>query len=183
MTLGRQTGPQPARRFETDETLLPSLAALGYMDPERRLAKLDADLPAAMEPKGAYRGAVESGGFLHVAGQGPVRDGAVQVTGRLGEQLDVDEGYQAARLTGLNVLAQVRSNLGTLDRVREVADCTVFVAATPDFEAHPQVADGVTELFEEVFGPPGLPARAAVGVSSLPMGIPVEAQARLALEG
>lgn len=152
------------------------------MDPEERLAKLEDELPDAMEPKGAYRGAVEARGFLHVAGQGPVREGAVQVTGRLGERLDVDEGYEAARLTGLNVVAQVRAHLESLDRVREVADCTVFVAATPGFEAHPQVADGVTELLEEVFGPRGLPARAAVGVSSLPMGIPVEAQARFALE-
>lgn len=152
------------------------------MDPEERLAKLDAELPVAMDPKGAYRGAVEAGGFLHVAGQGPVRQGEVQVTGRLGKTLDVDEGYEAAWLTGLNLVAQVRAHLGSLDRVREVADCTVFIAATPGFEAHPQVADGVTELLEEVFGPGGLPARAAVGVSSLPMGIPVEAQARFALE-
>lgn len=152
------------------------------MDPDARLEKLDAEMPEAMAPKGAYRGAVEARGVLHVAGQGPVREGEVQVTGRLGDDLDVDEGYDAARLTGLNVLAQARDHLGSLGRVRQVPECTVFVRATPDFGRHPQVADGVTDLLEEVFGEPGLPARAAVGAPSLPMGIPVEAQVSFELE-
>lgn len=152
------------------------------MNFDARLEKLEEDLPEAMAPKGAYRGAVEAGGILHVAGQGPVRDGEVQVTGRLGDDLGVEEGYDAARLTGLNVLAQARDHLGGLGRVRQVAEATVFVAATPDFGGHPQVADGVTDLLEEVFGDRGLPARAAVGAPSLPMGIPVEAKVSFELE-
>lgn len=146
------------------------------MDADARLEKLDAELPQAMEPKGAYRGAVEARGILRVAGQGPVRGGEVQAAGRLGDDLGVEEGYEAARLTGLNVLAQARDHLGRLSRVRQVVEATVFVASTPGFGEHPRVADGVTDLLGEVFGEGGLPARAAVGASSLPMGIPVEAQ-------
>lgn len=145
------------------------------MDPDARLEKLDADLPEPMSPAGTYRAAVRAGSRLHVAGQGPVRDGEVVHTGRLGDDLDVDAGYEAARLTGLNVLAVARDALGSLSAVDQVAEATVFVAATPAFQKHPQVADGVTDLFEQVLGEAGKPARAAVGVSSLPMGIPVEA--------
>lgn len=153
------------------------------MDPDARLEKLDEDLPAPMSPAGTYRAAVEAGDRLHVAGQGPVRDGQVVHVGRLGDDLDVEQGYQAARLTGLNVLAIARDHLGTLSRVAQVVDATVFVAATPTFEDHPAVADGVTDLLEAVFGEEGKPARAAVGVSSLPMGIPVEATVAFELEG
>lgn len=148
------------------------------VDPDARLEELGIDLPAPMRPKGTYRAAVRAGSLLHVAGQGPVEDGEVRVTGRLGEDLTVEEGYEAARLTGLNVLAVARDHLGgSLSEVRQVVQCTVFVASTPEFTDHPAVADGVTQLFVEVLGgDAGRPARAAVGVPSLPMGIPVEAQ-------
>lgn len=153
------------------------------MDPEERLAELDVDLPEPMSPKGTYRAAVRAGDRLHVAGQGPVRDGEVVHTGRLGDDVSVQKGYEAARLTGLNVLAVARETLGSLGPIEQVVEATVFVAATPAFERHPQVADGVTDLLEEVLGEAGKPARAAVGVPSLPMGIPVEATVAFEVTG
>ncbi len=146
------------------------------MSAEQRLAELELELPEPMAPVAAYRRGVQAGNLLAIAGQGPVRDGEIVHQGRLGEDLDVDEGRQAARLTGLNVLAAARASLGSLDRIQQVFQATVYVAADPGFQDHPAVADGATQLFEEILGEPGKPARAAVGVSSLPLGIPVEVE-------
>lgn len=146
------------------------------MTAEQQLAELGLDLPDPMEPVAAYRRGVQAGNLLAIAGQGPVRDGEIVYTGRLGEDLDVEEGRQAARLTGLNVLSAARASLGSLDRIQQVFQATVYVAAVPGFRDHPAVADGATQLFEEVLGELGKPARAAVGVSSLPLGIPVEVE-------
>lgn len=152
------------------------------MTPEQRLAELGLELPAPMEPVAAYRRSVESDRLLAIAGQGPVRDGQIVFEGRLGEDLDVEEGRQAAHLTGLNVLAAARAHLGSLDRIAQVFQATVYVAATPSFREHPAVADGATSLFEQVLGATGKPARAAVGVSSLPLGIPVEVETILEIQ-
>lgn len=149
------------------------------MDPEQRLAELEIELPPPMDAMGAYRPAVGHEDLLAIAGQGPVRDGEVVTRGRLGDELDVDEGRKAARLTAANVLAVARSHLGSLSPVDEVVQATVYVAATGTFQDHPAVADGATELFAEVLGEGGKPARAAVGVASLPLGIPVEVETLL----
>lgn len=146
------------------------------MSAEARLVELEIELPDPMEPMAAYRRGVQAGNLLAIAGQGPVRDGEIVHRGRLGEDLDIEEGRQAARLTGFNVLAAARASLGSLDRIEQVFQATVYVAAAPGFQEHPAVADGATQLFEEVLGEQGKPARAAVGVSSLPLGIPVEVE-------
>lgn len=144
--------------------------------PESRLLGLGIDLPPPSGPFASYRSTVRAGKLLFLAGQGPVRGKEMVFQGKLGADVSDEDGYQAARLTGLNVLAVARDALGSLDEVARVANCTVWVACTAEFTNHPKVADGVTDLFREVFQEEGLPARAAVGAPSLPMNIPVEAQ-------
>lgn len=161
---------------------MPAADAGPGMDAEQRLEELGIELPPPMDAMGAYRPAVDHEHLLAIAGQGPVRDGEIETRGRLGDDLDVDAGRKAARLTAANVLAVARSHLGSLSPVEEVVQATVYVAATPTFQDHPAVADGATELFAEVLGEVGKPARAAVGVSSLPLGIPVEVETVLKLD-
>jgi enamine deaminase RidA (YjgF/YER057c/UK114 family) len=147
------------------------------MDPiDAKLLELGLTLPAAAAPVAAYVPAVEAGGMLHLSGQLPFRDGAL-VTGRLGEDLDVAAGQEAARLCGLMVLAQVRAALGGFERVRRIVKLGVFVNSAPGFTDQPKVANGASELMEQVLGEPGRHARSAVGVAALPLGAAVEVDA------
>ena len=143
---------------------------------DARLAELSLELPAAAAPVAAYVPAVEAGGLLHLSGQLPFRDGRV-ITGRLGEDTDLAAGQEAARACGLMVLAQVRQALGGFTRVRRVVKLGVFVNSAPDFTDQPKVANGASELMQEVFGESGRHARAAVGVAALPLGAAVEVDA------
>jgi enamine deaminase RidA (YjgF/YER057c/UK114 family) len=147
---------------------------------DAKLAELGLTLPAAAAPVAAYVPTVEAGGMLHLSGQLPFRDGQV-VTGRLGENLSLEEGQEAARLCGLMVLAQVRAALGGFDRVRRVVKLGVFVNSTPGFTDQPKVANGASELMADVFGEAGRHARAAVGVAALPLGAAVEVDAIIEL--
>jgi enamine deaminase RidA (YjgF/YER057c/UK114 family) len=147
---------------------------------DAKLAELGLTLPAAAAPVAAYVPTVEAGGMLHLSGQLPFRDGQV-VTGRLGENLSLEEGQEAARLCGLMVLAQVRAALGGFDRVRRVVKLGVFVNSTPDYTDQPKVANGASELMAAVFGERGRHARAAVGVAALPLGAAVEVDAIIEL--
>jgi len=144
------------------------------MDPEAKLRELGLELPAPPKPFAAYRTVVRSGDLLFVSGMGPVRDGKVAVQGQVGKELSVAQGQEAARLTMLVTLAAVQEHLGSLAKVRRVVKCTVYVNAPAGFTEHPAVANGATELLRSLWGEEGLPARAAVGVASLPMNIPVE---------
>lgn len=146
------------------------------MTPEERIKELGIQLPTLPRPMANYRLAVLSGKMLFIAGQGPVKDGRIAISGRLGESVSKEEGYQAARLACLNSLAIIRNELGSLDRVRQVAKATVYVACKDSYGDQPAVANGATDLLREVFGENGLPARAAVGVNALPSGIPVEVE-------
>jgi enamine deaminase RidA (YjgF/YER057c/UK114 family) len=147
---------------------------------DAKLAELGLTLPTAAAPVAAYVPTVEAGGMLHLSGQLPFRDGQV-VTGRLGENLSLEEGQEAARLCGLMVLAQVRAALGGFDRVRRVVKLGVFVNSTPGFTDQPKVANGASELMADVFGEAGRHARAAVGVAALPLGAAVEVDAIIEL--
>ena len=140
-----------------------------------RLTELSITLPEAAAPVAAYVPTVLAGGLLHVSGQLPFRDGQV-VTGRLGEDVDVAQGQAAARLCGLMLLAQVQAAVG-LDRVTQVVKLGVFVNSTGGFTKQPEVANGASELMQEVFGDAGRHARAAVGVPALPRGAAVEVDA------
>jgi enamine deaminase RidA (YjgF/YER057c/UK114 family) len=146
---------------------------------EARLQSLGIVLPAAPNPVANYVPSCVAGNLLFISGQ-ISRDADGTVTkGRLGAELTVEQGRAAARLAALNVLAQVKAALGELDRVAQVVRLTGFVSATPEFTDHPQVVNGASDLMVEVLGDKGRHTRAAVGVSSLPMGCAVEVDAVL----
>ena len=140
-----------------------------------RLTELGIELPQAAAPVAAYVPTVLANGLLHVSGQLPFREGQV-VTGRLGEDVELDAGQSAARLCGLMVLAQVHAAVG-LDRVARVVKLGVFVNSAGSFTQQPEVANGASELMQDVFGEAGRHARAAVGVPTLPRGAAVEVDA------
>jgi len=142
---------------------------------EGRLAELGIALPEAPAPAANYVPFVVSGTLVFVSGQIPVWEGELRYTGRVGDDLSVDTGYQAARTCGLNLLAQARAACdGDLNRVRRVVKLGGFVACAPDFTDHPQVINGASDLMVEVFGDVGRHARFAVGAPALPLGVAVE---------
>ncbi len=142
---------------------------------DQRLAELAIVLPQAAVPVANYLPFVVTGNLVFVAGQLPTWNGKIKYPGKLGENLSLDEGCQAARLCALNLIAQVReAAAGDLDRVRRVVKLTGFVNATADFSDQPKVINGASELMADVFGEIGRHARAAVGCSSLPLGVAVE---------
>ena len=144
-----------------------------------RLAELGIVLPEPAAPVAAYVPGVLVGNLLHVSGQLPFVDGKLMV-GRLGEDCDIDYGYEAARACGLMLLAQIGRALGGLDRVERIVKLGVFVNSAAIFAAQPKVANGASELMEQVFGEAGRHARSAVGVPALPLGAAVEVDAIVA---
>lgn len=145
-------------------------------DIEKRLQELGIELPAAATPVANYVNAVRAGKLLFLAGKGPNKPEGGYVTGKLGENLTIEEGYQAARLTGISQLAVLKAELGNLNRVKRIVKVTGMVNATPDFTNHPEVVNGFSDLMVEVFGEKGKHARAAVGMGSLPRNIAVEVE-------
>lgn len=147
---------------------------------DRALQELGLSLPTAAAPVATYVPAVEAGGLLHVSGQLPFRDGKV-VTGRLGDDLDVAAGKDAAQLCALMVVAQVKAALGDLSRVARIVKLGVFVNSAAGFGDQPEVANGASDLMVALFGDAGKHARAAVGVAALPRGAAVEIDAIIAV--
>ncbi len=150
------------------------------MSIEARLDQLGIVLPEAAAPVASYVPVVAHGGFVHVSGQLPFLDGEL-VTGRLGDDVDLDAGIAAARACGLMILAQLKSALIPLDKVERIVKLGAFVNSTPAFTEQPKVANGASELMFEVFGEKGRHARAAVGVPALPLGAAVEVDAVIAI--
>lgn len=143
------------------------------MSIKERLEELGIELPAAAAPVAAYVPVVVAGDLAYVSGQLPFVDGKL-VTGRLGEDVSLEEGAAAARACGLMILAQLEAALGSLDRVARIVKLGAFVNSAPDFTDQPKVANGASELMAEVFGETGKHARSAVGVPVLPLGAAVE---------
>ena len=143
---------------------------------EQRLQQLGISLPDPPRPVAAYVPTRLAGSLLFISGQGPVEAGEVRFAGKVGQDVSLEEGAQAARFCAINCLAQARSALGSLDRVRQIVKLVGFVNAGPDFTQQPQVINGASELLIEVFGEAGRHARSAVGCSSLPMNIAVEVE-------
>lgn len=143
-------------------------------DPETRLAELGIELPVPSSPVANYVNAVRTGNLIFLAGKGPKKPDGEYVTGKVGEDLTVEEGYQAARLTGISQLAVLKAELGNLNRVKRIVKVLGMVNAVPDFGNQPEVVNGFSDLMVEVFGDRGKHARAAVGMGSLPRGIAVE---------
>jgi enamine deaminase RidA (YjgF/YER057c/UK114 family) len=145
---------------------------------EKLLAEKKIELPKAAIPVANYVPVVIAGGLAFVAGQVTVWNGEFKFVGKLGKEYAVAEGQQAARLCGLNILAQLKAALdGDLDRVKRCVKLNVFVNSTADFADQPKVANGVSDLMVEVLGDAGKHARAAVGVNVLPLNLAVEVDA------
>ena len=148
------------------------------MTAESKLAELGLELPPAPEPKGLYRPLVVVGNLAFTAGHLPVRTDGSLITGRVGEQLDVSAAAEAARQAGLAILATLRREWGSLDRIRRVVKLLGVVHCTADFDQQPAVLNGCSELYADLFGPEaGVGARSALGTNSLPLGVPVEIEA------
>jgi enamine deaminase RidA (YjgF/YER057c/UK114 family) len=141
---------------------------------EAKLAEMGLELPAPPAPVANYVRAVQTGNLVFVAGHGPSRDGRLVYRGKLGDDLDVATGYEAARLVMLNCLSSLKELLGDLDRVTRVVKLLGMVNCTPSFGEQPEVINGASDLLTELYGERGRHARSAVGMAGLPRGIAVE---------
>ncbi len=146
--------------------------------PEQRLVDMGVQLPAPTLPKGVYRNVVIAGALASTSGHLPVGADGSLVVGKVGVDLDLDAGYEAARLAGLAILSSLRAALDSLDHVQRLIKVLGLVHCAADFTAHPAVINGCSELFRDVFGEEaGVGTRSAVGVASLPLGVAVEIEA------
>jgi len=145
---------------------------------ESRIKELNLTLPSTPKPLAKYKPAVQVGNILYVSGHGPAKgDASFPTQGKVGGELTLEQGQEAARLVGLAILATVRNTLGSLDKVKRLIKTLGMVNATPNFVQHPQVVNGFSELMAQVFGDDaGVGARSAVGVGSLPGNIAVEVE-------
>ena len=144
------------------------------MSVEARLAELGVVLPPAQKPVATYIPAVRTGDLLFLSGTGPFKDGAIVYAGKLGKDLTVEQGYDAARLALLNALAMVRQELGTLDRVVRIVRLTGHVASAEGFTQQPTVINGASDLLVQIFGDAGRHARLALGAAELPLNMAIE---------
>lgn len=146
--------------------------------PEINFAKLGLTLPPAPKPLGVYKPCLIDGKYLYLSGHGTVKPDGSLIIGRVGVDLDIDQGKLAARQVGLAMLATIKANIGSLNKVKRVIKVLGMVNCTPDFERHPFVINGCSELFASVWGEEnGIGVRSAVGMGSLPDNIPVEIEA------
>ncbi len=149
---------------------------------EQRFSQLGLNLPPAPTPLGVYKPCLVVGNFLYVSGHGTVKDDKSLIIGRIGKDIDMEEGKLAARQVGLAILATIRANLGSLDKVKRVIKVLGMVNCIPEFEKHPYIINGCSELFAQVWGEEhGVGVRSAVGFGSLPDNIPVEIEAMFEL--
>jgi len=153
------------------------------MSADSRLAELGLQLPEPPKPVGVYKPVVIVGKMAYVSGHGPLKSDKTMYTGRVGADVDLQAGMRSARQTGLAILATLREALGTLDHVVRVVKVLGMVNCTPDFKEHPQVINGCSELFRDIWGPDhGVGARSAVGMGSLPGNITTEIEAIFELD-
>jgi len=151
-----------------------TLEGPGPGSPEQRLKELGIQLPAPPEPFGVYAEAVQTGNLLFLTGMLPTEGRAAKFVGRVGAELDAEAGRAAAHLAARNAMAVARQHLGSLDKVTRIVRLGVYVATCGDFREQPKVADGASELLQDIFGKDKNPSRLVYGVASLPLGTPVE---------
>lgn len=145
---------------------------------EQNFKETGLSLPPAPKPLGVYKPCLIDGKYLYLSGHGTVQDDGSLIIGRIGDTIDMENGKLAARQVGLAMLATIKENLGSLDRVKRVIKVLGMVNCTPDFERHPYIINGASELFAKVWGEEnGIGVRSAVGMGSLPDNIPVEIEA------
>jgi enamine deaminase RidA (YjgF/YER057c/UK114 family) len=148
------------------------------LTPDERFIQLNLTLPPAPTPLGVYKPLLITGSFVYVSGHGTVKEDKSLIIGRIGKDFTADEGKLAARQVGLAILATLKENLGSLSRIRRVIKVFGMVNCTSDFERHPYIINGCSELFAHVWGTEnGIGVRSAVGMGSLPDNIPVEIEA------
>ncbi len=148
---------------------------------EKRLAAMGITLPVPAPPAATFEPTVRVGDMLYVSGQVSIGASGEKFLGKLGRDVDIETGRQAARLCGINILAQAKIALGDLDRIKRFVKLTGFVNCTPDFVDMPKVVNGCSDFLVEVLGDRGRHARSAVGMSSLPLGVAVEVEAIIAI--
>lgn len=153
------------------------------MSVDDRLSELGIELPPPPAPVASYVPVAVAGGLAFVAGQGAMVDGEIQFPGHVGDDVTVEQAQQAARRCALQALSALKAELGSLDRIRRIANVTVYVSSAPGFVQQPIVANGASDLLVEVLGEKGKHARAAVGVPELPMGLSVEVAVIAEVEG
>lgn len=146
------------------------------MSADARISELGLELPEPPKPGGTYTPVVQIDDMCYVSGHGPVQTDGTMLTGRVGSEITEKQGQQAARVVGLAILATLRNHLGSLDRVDRLVKVLGMVNAAPDFQKHPQVINGFSDLMVEIFGESGRAARSAVGMGSLPGNISVEVE-------
>jgi len=152
------------------------------MNAEERFKKLGLKLPPAPAPLGVYKPYLIDGKYLYLSGHGPVREDKTLIIGRIGSELNMEEGKLAARQVGLTMLSTICTHIGSLDKIKRVIKVLGMVNCTPDFERHPYVINGCSELFAAIWGEEnGIGVRSAVGFGSLPDNIPVEIEAMFEL--
>ncbi len=145
---------------------------------DEQFEKLGLSLPPAPAPKGVYKPCLIDGKYLYLSGHGPVQDDASLIIGRIGSEMDPEYGKLAARQVGLTMLSTIKTNLGSLNKIKRVIKVLGMVNCTPEFEHHPFIINGCSELFASVWGEEnGIGVRSAVGFGSLPDNIPVEIEA------
>jgi enamine deaminase RidA (YjgF/YER057c/UK114 family) len=167
---------QPSAEYERTTRKRP-------MSAENRLKELNLQLPPPPKPVGVYKSMVVCGDLAYASGHGPIQSDGSFIVGRVGQELDLAAGKAAARQTGLTILATARRVLGSLDKIQRVIKVFGMVNCAPEFRDHPQVINGCSELFAEIWGPEdGIGARSAVGMNSLPSNIAVEIEVIFALQ-
>lgn len=156
--------------------------SLYSQDAEKRIAELNIVLPATSSPVASFVNAVRVGNLLYLSGKGPKRPDGTYLTGKVGASLTVEEGKEAARMTGLIILAELKHQLNDLNKVKQIVKVLGMVNAASDFDQHPKVINGFSDLMIEVFGDKGKHARSAVGVCSLPFNMAVEIEVIVEVE-
>lgn len=159
---------EPVSEPEPKETIDPNY------DPEAKLRELGIELSTPSAPVANYVNAVRTGNLIFLAGKGPLKTDGENITGKVGDDLTIEQGYEAARITGINQLSVLKAELGNLNKVKRCIKVLGMVNAAPDFTDHPKVINGYSDLMVAVFGEKGKHARAAVGMGSLPGNIAVE---------
>lgn len=149
---------------------------------EKKLGELGIILPGQTKSMGNYVTVRKSGNMLYLSGNGPMREGKVVMSGKLGADLSIEQGYEAARITAINILGVLKSELGDLDKIKQFVKVLGFVQSTDDFFDQPKVINGASDLFVEVLGEKGRHARSAIGTSVLPFNLPVEIEAIVEVE-
>lgn len=143
---------------------------------EERIKELGIELPESPKPVASYVPAVRIGNIIYISGQGVTKNGVPVMTGHVGEELSLEDGYEAARICAINALSVLKEELGDLDKVKQIVKVLGFVNSAPGFDKQPLVVNGCSDLIENIFGEKGKHARSAISANELPFGTPVEVE-------